>query len=317
MNSSPRDFEGATPQNDHPATQTAAGTVPESDLNAETAATAVFEAIRQCAITLRPDVVDALSQALDTETNPRGKRVLEQILENAAIAQGDGVPLCQDTGSVWICLELGEDLVVPGNLLSQVNDAVARAYRDGGLRMSIVRDALIDRTNTQTNTPAFTEVQFRPGNGATLHLMLKGGGSDNASRVVMLPPGAGIEGIRQNVLACVKEKAANACPPLVIGLGVGGTFDKVAGLAKHALLRDVGERSPEPAIAALEDELLEAVNSLGIGPGALGGNTTALSVAIETAPCHIAALPLAINLGCCAMRSYSIDLIPWTSRSAS
>jgi len=183
--------------------------------------------------------------------------------------------------------------------------------------MSIVRDALIDRTNTQTNTPAFTEVQFRPGNGATLHLMLKGGGSDNASRVVMLPPGAGIEGIRQNVLACVKEKAANACPPLVIGLGVGGTFDKVAGLAKHALLRDVGERSPEPAIAALEDELLEAVNSLGIGPGALGGNTTALSVAIETAPCHIAALPLAINLGCCAMRSYSIDLIPWTSRSAS
>lgn len=317
MNSSPRDFEGAPTPRDLGATLTTTAVAPESALSANTVATAVYEAIRQCAITLRPDVVDALSQARDIETNPRGKRVLEQILENAAIAQGDGVPLCQDTGSVWICLELGEDLVVPGNLLSQVNDAVARAYRDGGLRMSIVRDALIDRTNTQTNTPAFTEVQFRPGNGATLHLMLKGGGSDNASRVVMLPPGAGIEGIRQNVLACVKEKAANACPPLVIGLGVGGTFDKVAGLAKHALLRDVGERSPEPAIAALEDELLEAVNSLGIGPGALGGNTTALSVAIETAPCHIAALPLAINLGCCAMRSYSIDLIPWTSRSAS
>lgn len=317
MNSSPRDFEGAPTPRDPEATLTTAAVAPESALSAKTVATAVYEAIRQCAITLRPDVVDALSQARDTETNPRGKRVLEQILENAAIAQGDGVPLCQDTGSVWICLELGEDLVVPGNLLSQVNDAVARAYRDGGLRMSIVRDALIDRTNTQTNTPAFTEVQFRPGNGATLHLMLKGGGSDNASRVVMLPPGASIEGIRQNVLACVKEKAANACPPLVIGLGVGGTFDKVAGLAKHALLRDVGERSPEPAIATLEDELLEAVNSLGIGPGALGGNTTALSVAIETAPCHIAALPLAINLGCCAMRSYSIDLIPWTSRSAS
>ena len=235
--------------------------------------------------------------------------VLDRILENARIGVTDGVPICQDTGSVWVCLEVGEKLSVPGNIFSRVNDAVARAYTDGRLRMSLVRDALFDRANTGDNTPAFCELKLVPGTSATLHVLLKGGGSDNASRVVMLPPGAGANGVRRVVLDCVREKAANACPPLVIGLGVGATFDKVAGLAKHALLREVGGPAASAEAAAFEEELLAEVNALGIGPAALGGAPTALAVHLETAPCHIAALPVAVNMGCCAMRSASVKLV--------
>ena len=221
------------------------------------------------------------------------------------------MPLCQDTGTCWVRLEVGEELSIPGDILSQVDDAVARAYTDGRLRMSVVRDALFDRANTGDNTPAFAEITTKPGHGATLHVLLKGGGSDNASRVVMLAPGAGIEGVRKVVLDCVREKAANACPPLVVGVGVGATFDKVAGLAKHALLREIGTPAATPEHAAFERELLDAINATGIGPGALGGKTTALAVHLETAPCHIAALPVAVNMGCSAMRSASIDLLSW------
>lgn len=279
-------------------------------LTADTVAEAVYAAIRKSAVTLRPDfrraVEDARTQA---EPESRAAGVLDRILENARIAEGDGVPLCQDTGSVWVCLEAGEELAVPGNIFSGVNDAVARAYADGRLRMSLVRDALFDRANTGDNTPAFCELKLVPGAGATLHVLLKGGGSDNASRVVMLPPGAGAAGVRQVVLDCVREKAANACPPLVIGLGVGTTFDKVAGLAKHALLREVGSAAASAEAAAFEEELLAEVNALGIGPAALGGAPTALAVHLETAPCHIAALPVAVNMGCCAMRSASVKLM--------
>ena len=174
--------------------------------------------------------------------------------------------------------------------------------------MSILHDALVERVNTRSNTPVFTELAFRPGRGATLHVMLKGGGSDNASRVVMLPPGAGLEGIREAVLSCVVEKGSAACPPLVIGLGIGATFDKVAGLAKKALLRPVGTPNSDERVAAIERELLAAINASGVGPAGLGGDTTALAVNIKTAPCHIAALPLAINMGCSAMRSASMEL---------
>lgn len=280
-------------------------------LTADILAHAVYDAVLNCATHLRPDVLTAVKAARNAETSPRATTVLEQIIENAQIAEGDRVPLCQDTGSVWVCLEVGEDLQVPGNIFSKVDDAVARAYVDGCLRMSIVKDALLDRNNTANNTPAFCELRFRPGSGATLHVMLKGGGSDNASRLVMLPPGAGMEGIKELVIDCVRDKAANACPPLIIGIGVGGTFDKVAGLAKHALLRQVGTTHHIPEAAAFEAELLEAINGLGIGPGALGGSTTALAVHLETAACHIAALPVAINMGCCAMRSTSVELIPF------
>ncbi|MFR7403162.1 MAG: fumarate hydratase [Coriobacteriaceae bacterium] len=279
-------------------------------LNAETVGEAVYDAIRQCAVTLRPDFQRAVEAARE-EAVPESREagVLDRILENARIGVTDGVPICQDTGSVWVCLEVGESLAVPGNIFSRVNDAVARAYTDGRLRMSLVRDALFDRANTGDNTPAFCELKLVPGTSATLHVLLKGGGSDNASRVVMLPPGAGANGVRRVVLDCVREKAANACPPLVIGLGVGATFDKVAGLAKHALLREVGGPAASAEAAAFEEELLAEVNALGIGPAALGGTPTALAVHLETAPCHIAALPVAVNMGCCAMRSASVKLV--------
>lgn len=279
-------------------------------LDAETVGEAVYDAIRQCAVTLRPDFRKAVEAARE-EAAPESREagVLDRILENARIGATDGVPICQDTGSVWVCLEVGESLAVPGNIFSRVNDAVARAYTDGRLRMSLVRDALFDRANTGDNTPAFCELKLVPGDSATLHVLLKGGGSDNASRVVMLPPGAGADSVRRVVLDCVREKAANACPPLVIGLGVGATFDKVAGLAKHALLRGVGSSAASAEAAAFEEELLAEVNALGIGPAALGGAPTALAVHLETAPCHIAALPVAVNMGCCAMRSASVQLV--------
>lgn len=279
-------------------------------LDAETVGEAVYDAIRQCAVTLRPDFRKAVEAARE-EAAPESREagVLDRILENARIGATDGVPICQDTGSVWVCLEVGESLAVPGTIFSRVNDAVARAYTDGRLRMSLVRDALFDRANTGDNTPAFCELKLVPGDSATLHVLLKGGGSDNASRVVMLPPGAGADSVRRVVLDCVREKAANACPPLVIGLGVGATFDKVAGLAKHALLREVGSSAASAEAAAFEEELLAEVNALGIGPAALGGAPTALAVHLETAPCHIAALPVAVNMGCCAMRSASVQLV--------
>lgn len=280
-------------------------------LTASTVADAVYRAVRQCATHLRPDVLAAIETARAEETQPRAQSVLDCLLENARIGREDGVPICQDTGTCWVRLEVGEDLCIPGNILSGVNDAVARAYTDGRLRMSVVRDALLDRTNTGNNTPAFAEVAFRPGRGATLHVLLKGGGSDNASRVVMLTPGAGWKGVKQAVLDCVREKAANACPPLIVGVGVGATFDKVAGLAKHALLREVGSPAASPQATEREAELLAAINATGIGPAALGGNATALAVHLETAPCHIAALPVAVNMGCSAMRSASVNLIPW------
>lgn len=253
----------------------------------------------------------------------RAAHVLDQIIENAQIAHADHVPICQDTGSTWVRLEVGRSAApnIPINILDGVNEAVASAYKAGKLRMSMLHDALFDRTNTKTNTPAFTEVALVPGNKIVLHVMLKGGGSDNASRVCMLPPSAGRAGIKEEIVKCVREKAANACPPLVIGVGVGATFDKVGALAKHALLRPVSVAALRASVecaqgvvnhaedrAAFEAELLRAVNATGIGPGALGGSVTALAVHVETAPCHIAALPLAINVGCSAWRSASIEL---------
>ncbi len=280
-------------------------------LTADAVADAVYRAVRRCATHLRPDVLAAMQAAREDETQPRAQSVLDCLLENARIGQEDDVPICQDTGTCWVRLEVGEELLIPGNILSGVNDAVARAYTDGRLRMSVVADALLDRTNTGDNTPAFAEIALRPGHGATLHVLLKGGGSDNASRVVMLAPGAGWEGVKKVVLDCVREKAANACPPLIVGVGVGATFDKVAGLAKHALLREVGTPAASPQAAKREAELLSAINATGIGPAALGGGATALAVHLETAPCHIAALPVAVNMGCSAMRSASIELIDW------
>jgi fumarate hydratase subunit alpha len=279
-------------------------------LSSASIADAVRVAIPAAADSLRPDVLAALEAASATERSPRAKAVLAQLIENAQIAETDRVPLCQDTGTVWVRVELGADECVYGDLQAAIDGAVAEAYRDAKLRMSVVRDALLDRTNTADNTPAFVEIALgaRPGTGATVHVMLKGGGSDNASRIVMLAPGAGIEGVKRFVLDTVEARATGACPPLLVGVGVGATFDKVGGLAKKALLRAIGTPPSDPRLAEAEAELLSAINGSGIGPAGLGGDTTALGVHIVTAPCHIAALPVAVNMGCSAVRSASVEV---------
>lgn len=275
----------------------------------ETIAQALKREIPQLAYVVPADVRQGLQEAKEKETNPYAAQALDLLLENAAVAQADQVPLCQDTGTTWVCLEIGPDVVVRGNVFSQVNEAVAEAYIQGKLRKSVVKDALFDRGNTGDNTPAFTDIHFVDEPGVCrLHIMLKGGGSDNASRVVMLAPGVGRAGIVNEVVKCVREKAANACPPLVVGVGVGGTFDKVAGLAKHALMRPFDVPACDEEHAAFEQELLDAINATGVGAAGFGGDTTALAVRVETAPCHIAAFPLAINLGCSAMRRCTVDL---------
>lgn len=280
----------------------------------EAVATAVYEAIPTLACELPSDILAALETALACEEAPRGRAVLRQLVENAHIAKADRVPICQDTGTVWVSLEVGPGVLAPADVFSLVDDAVARAYDEARLRKSVVRDAILDRANTGDNTPAFCDIHpvDEPG-VARLRIMLKGGGSDNASRVIMLAPGAGRAGIVEEVVRCVREKGANACPPLVIGIGIGGTFDKVAGLAKRALMRPIDEPAADERVRELEEELLAAVNASGVGPGGLGGATAALAVRVATAPCHIAALPLAINMGCSAMRRTTVDLAAKTS----
>jgi fumarate hydratase class I/fumarate hydratase subunit alpha len=269
---------------------------------------AIHRAVGEAAVTLRSDVRIELGTALAGEPSERGRSVIRQLLENADIAAADRVPLCQDTGTAWVRLTLGVEDGVPGDLQHLADEAVAAAYRDFGLRMSTVRDALLDRTNTGDNTPAFVSIERRPGHGARVEVMLKGGGSDNASSLAMLPPSAGIEGVRAFVLETVEAKATGACPPLLVGVAVGGTFDTVAGLAKKALLRRIGTPPASDEAARIERDLLDAVNATGIGPGGLGGRTTTLAVHLVTAPCHIAALPVAVNLGCCAMRSAVVEV---------
>lgn len=254
------------------------------------------------------DIRAAFEEAAAKESDTRGRKAFEMLLTNADIAAADQVPLCQDTGYVWCCLEIGPDVAVTGDVMDGVNEAVARVYEQHYLRKSLVKDALFDRANTQDNTPAFCEIKLSKKPGARLHLMCKGGGSDNASRVVMLAPGSGKQGVIDTVLACVREKAANACPPLIVGVGIGSTFDKVAGLAKMALMQPLDAPSENAGTAAFESELLRLINELGIGPAALGGATTALGVRVKTAPCHIAALPVAVNMGCSALRRATYEL---------
>jgi fumarate hydratase subunit alpha len=277
-------------------------------VTSEAIAEAVGRAIGTAAVELRPDFLAALKSASTAEPSERGRLVLEQLVTNAEIAARDRVPLCQDTGTVWVRLELGTEERIGGDLQAQLDAAVDVAYRENRLRMSVARDALTDRGNTGTNAPAFIDVVMRPGSGATVDVLLKGGGSDNSSVLAMLDPAEGAAGVRAVVLAAVEAKATNACPPLLVGVGVGSTFDKVGGLAKKALLRPVGAPNPDAEVAALEAELLADVNATGIGPAGLGGRSTALGIAIETAPCHIAALPVAVNMGCSAVRSARVEL---------
>jgi fumarate hydratase subunit alpha len=269
---------------------------------------AVYDAIVRAATTLRPDALAAMHAALERERSARGRAVLGQLLENAAVAAADRVPLCQDTGSVWVLLEVGSDECIGGEITAHIDAAVALAYRDARLRTSIARDPLFDRSNTGDNTPAFVEMAPRPGTGVTVHVMLKGGGSDNASALHMLAPGEGVEGVVRFVTETVGRTGSSACPPLLVGVGIGSTFDKVAGLAKKALLREIGSVHPDPDVAGLEQRLHAEIDALGVGPGGFGGTVTALAVHVMTAPCHIASLPVAVNVGCSAVRSATVEV---------
>ena len=247
---------------------------------------------------LSEDMKEAMKRAADTEKAPLGRKILGQLQENMDIAGEDWIPICQDTGMAVIFMEIGQDVHFEGGFLEDaVNEGVRQGYAEGFLRKSVVRDPIL-RENTKDNTPAVVYYEIVRGDGVKITVAPKGFGSENMSRVFMLKPADGIEGIKQAVLTAVKEAGPNACPPMVVGVGIGGTFEKCALLAKKALTRSVKKRSEIPYVRELEEEILEKINSLGIGPGGLGGSITALAVNVETYATHIAGLPVAVNICC-------------------
>ena len=246
---------------------------------------------------LGDDVVDALKKGLEKEESPVGKDIFRRLLENAKIAKEEGIPLCQDTGMVVVFIEMGQDIhIVGGDLNQSIDEGVRQGYRDGYLRASSL-DPLV-RKNFGDNTPAIVHVEIVPGDQLKLTVIPKGFGGENMSRVALLTPASGMEGIKEFVLRTVEEAGANPCPPGIVGVGIGGTLEKAAILAKKSLLRPIDQRHPNPGIARLEEEFLEEINRLGVGPQGLGGTVTALDVHIETYPTHIASLPVAVNLQC-------------------
>lgn len=251
---------------------------------------------------LGEDVLRAFRESLGGEESPVGRGILEQLLENARIAAEERVPMCQDTGFAVVFLELGQDLhVVGGDLYQAVNEGVRRGYQEGYLRKSIVGHPL-ERKNTGDNTPAVIHTEIVPGDRLKITVAPKGGGSENMSGLKMLTPAQGVEGVKEFVIQRVREAGPNPCPPIVVGVGIGGTFEKAALLAKKALLRPIGQHNPLTDVAELERELLERINDLGIGPQGLGGRVTALWVSVEIFPAHIASLPVAVNINCHAAR---------------
>lgn len=247
---------------------------------------------------LAPDMGRALDRAAVSEKSPLGRKILEQLEENLEIAAEDMIPICQDTGMAVVFIEAGQDVHLKGGSLEDaVNEGVRRGYVEGFLRKSVVKDPLI-RENTKDNTPAVIHTKIVPGSQIKVTVAPKGFGSENMSRIFMLKPAEGIEGVKNAVLTAVKDAGPNACPPMVVGVGIGGTFEKCALMAKEALTRDVGSCSPVPYVKEMEEELLDKINGLGIGPGGLGGTTTALAVNINTYPTHIAGLPVAVNICC-------------------
>lgn len=249
------------------------------------------------------DVLEALKQAREKEESTLGQQVLDQILENDSIATNEDIPICQDCGTAVVFLELGQDAhVTGGDLYTAVEEGVRRGYEDGYLRKSIVRQPFSARANTKDNTPAVIHLDMVPGDCLKITVMPKGGGSENMSRLAMLTPAKGRQGVIDFVVTSVAEAGSNPCPPVVVGVGIGGTADKATILAKKALLRRVGTPNPDPEIAELEREILERVNNLGIGPQGFGGRTTALAVHAEVFPTHIAMMPVAVNLNCHAAR---------------
>lgn len=257
---------------------------------------------------LSEDMERAMKQAEKAEQSPLGKQILEQLEENLQIAADDMIPICQDTGMAVIFLEIGQDVHLQGGSLEDaVNEGVRQGYVEGFLRKSVVKDPLI-RENTKDNTPAVIHYKIVEGSQVKIKVAPKGFGSENMSRVFMLKPADGIEGVKEAVLTAVKEAGPNACPPMVVGVGIGGTFEKCALMAKEALTREVGTHSDNQYVKEMEKELLAKINSLGIGPGGLGGTTTALAVNINTYPTHIAGLPVAINI-CCHVNRHIVRVL--------
>lgn len=254
---------------------------------------------------LTPDMQKALECAVTDEKSPIGQKVLGQLQDNLQIAQEDTIPICQDTGMAVVFLEIGQDVHFEGGSLTDaINEGVRQGYVDGYLRKSVVKDPLI-RENTKDNTPAVIHYDLVPGDKVKITVAPKGFGSENMSRIFMLKPADGIEGVKNAILTAVKDAGPNACPPMVVGVGIGGTFEKCALLAKKALTRPVNERSSIPYVKELEEEMLTTINRLGIGPGGLGGSTTALAVNIDTYPTHIAGLPVAVNI-CCHVNRHCV-----------
>lgn len=257
---------------------------------------------------LTDDMKQVLASSKETEESSLGKQILGQLQENLCIAGEDMIPICQDTGMAVIFMEIGQDVHFTGGVLEDaINEGVRRGYVDGFLRKSVVSDPLI-RENTKDNTPAIIHYEMVPGDKVKITVAPKGFGSENMSRIFMLKPADGIEGVKEAVLTAVKDAGPNACPPMVVGVGIGGTFEKCALLAKKALTRPVNEHSTIPYVKEMEEELLQKINASGIGPGGLGGTTTAFAVNINTYPTHIAGLPVAVNI-CCHVNRHSVRTI--------
>lgn len=278
----------------------------------EISCNAIISSIKEMCIQathyLSDDMKSALYKGVEKEESPLGRQILEQLCENLTIAGEDMIPICQDTGMAVVFVEIGQEVhITDGSLEDAINEGVRQGYVEGYLRKSVVSDP-IERVNTQDNKPAIIHYSIVPGDRFRITLAPKGFGSENMSRVVMLKPADGIEGVKKVILETVDLAGPNACPPMVIGVGVGGDFEKCAIMAKHALTRAAGEHSSVPYVRALEEEMLDKVNRLGIGPGGLGGTVTAFAVNIETYPTHIAGLPVAVNICCHVNRHVTKEL---------
>ncbi len=275
-------------------------------IKAETITAAVKKLFIDCNYYIGKDIMKALTNAENRETSPVGKSVLAQIIENDKIAAKEEIPLCQDTGMAVLFVEYGDKVAVEdGSFDDAVNEGVRQAYRDGYLRKSVVSDPVFDRINTKDNTPAIIHTKIVSGDKIKLTAGGKGFGSENMSAVKMLTPSYGVEGVKRFILDTVRTAGPNPCPPTVVGVGIGGTFERAAQLAKKATFRAIDTHNPDERYAALEDELLCEINKMGFGPAGLGGNTTALGVNIETSPTHIAGMPVAVNICCHAARHAS------------
>lgn len=277
-------------------------------INVETITQNIKEMCIEANHFLSPDMKKVFDEAAASEESPLGRQILGQLEENLCIAGEEMIPICQDTGMVVVFIKVGQDVhLIGGSLTDAINEGVRQGYVDGYLRKSVVKDPIY-RENTKDNTPAIIHYEIVEGEQVEITVAPKGFGSENMSRVFMLKPADGIEGVKDAILTAVRDAGPNACPPMVVGVGIGGTFEKCAEMAKHALTRNLEEESPVEYVRDLEKEMLETINNLGIGPGGLGGRTTALAVNIETYPTHIAGLPVGINI-CCHVNRHAHRVI--------